>query len=78
MEYIIAGICIVSFFLCVVAYRKGVKDGISVKNGTSPDKIIPSIKERKMEKESEAEINQMQKWVKDIKDYDPMNYKVGD
>lgn len=68
--YVAAGIAVA--FLCVWFYRRGVKDGMNQRNGAPPERIIPSLRERKEEKEAEAQQKDLEDKIARMMDGDPM------
>lgn len=72
LEIIYVAVAITVAFLCMWFYRRGVKDGQAIKNGAEPERIIPSIKERKEQKEAEEQQKELEDRITRMMDSDPM------
>lgn len=71
---IAAAVGIAVSFLCIWFYRIGVKDGQAAKNGATPERIIPSLKERKEQKEAKEQQKEQEDEFSRIVNYDPFDH----
>lgn len=76
---IVLGLCF--FVVPLLAYRRGLKDGLNIQQGKQPEPIkspVQHIRDRKEQKEAEKEQDMMMEGLQNILSYDGEPQEVGD